>query len=215
MKTAIISDIHANLPALEAVFAATRAEVDAYVCLGDIVNYGPWNDECLEMVFGLPQIRVIEGNHEQLFVGATPVAHEIPLVRAFYEKSRTYFSRRDLIEKLPQSMTLGAYECVHTLDGDRRIYPDTPVNVSKSYIIGHTHHQFRTRSGAFEVVNCGSVGQNRKVINLADYGVFDSATDTLELRTARYDVEVFIQELVARNYPRECIDYYRAKPRAA
>ncbi len=49
MKTAILSDIHGNLPALEAVLAdIAQLDVDRVVCLGDVVGYGPSPNECLD-----------------------------------------------------------------------------------------------------------------------------------------------------------------------
>lgn len=64
MKRALVSDIHANLEALEAVLADIRQEgVDSVYCLGDIVGYGPNPRECLDrvMAFNLS----ILGNHDQ------------------------------------------------------------------------------------------------------------------------------------------------------
>jgi len=52
MRYALLSDIHANLPALEAVFADldTRDDVDAVYHLGDLVGYGPWPDEVVQLL---------------------------------------------------------------------------------------------------------------------------------------------------------------------
>ena len=69
MRLAIFSDVHGNLPALELFVADTERVVDGYVCLGDVVNYGPWSDECVELVCSLPNIIYLEGNHERMFLG--------------------------------------------------------------------------------------------------------------------------------------------------
>ncbi len=214
MRIAIFSDVHGNLPALEVFVAATVDEVDAYVCLGDIVNYGPWNDECLELVQSLPGIVVLEGNHERLFRGVEPIEDEVPLVREFFRNSRAHFTHERLIRDLPATHTLGRYTCRHTLDGDKRIYPDTQVDVSHSWVIGHTHHQFRTRCGEHEVVNCGSVGQNRGFIDIVNYVIFDETSQVLALEARPYRVDLLLDEMVARGYPGACLDYYRRKPRA-
>jgi predicted phosphodiesterase len=66
---AILSDVHGNLPALEKFLKSTKYIADTYICLGDVVNYGPWNDECLEFVHSLPGVVLLEGNHERLFLG--------------------------------------------------------------------------------------------------------------------------------------------------
>ena len=91
MIIAILSDVHGNLPALEKFVQRTRPIADSYLCLGDVVNYGPWNDECLELIHSLPGIVFIEGNHERLFLGTEPIQDEIALVREFYAHSMKYF----------------------------------------------------------------------------------------------------------------------------
>ena len=49
LKRAIISDIHANLPALEAVLGdIEKRDVDSIYCLGDVIGYGPFPRQCLE-----------------------------------------------------------------------------------------------------------------------------------------------------------------------
>lgn len=68
---AVISDIHANQPALEAVLADVAAEgIDEILCLGDVVGYGPLPLACIDLVMARCQATVL-GNHEQaLFAGA-------------------------------------------------------------------------------------------------------------------------------------------------
>ena len=63
MKTLLISDIHANLTALEAVLA-DAGNFDAVWCLGDLVGYGPDPNECIERVAALPNLRCVMGNHD-------------------------------------------------------------------------------------------------------------------------------------------------------
>lgn len=64
MKLAVLSDIHANLPALEAVLAgARRRGAEQYLCLGDIVGYGPQPEECARLIRRLGAVTVL-GNHD-------------------------------------------------------------------------------------------------------------------------------------------------------
>jgi predicted phosphodiesterase len=207
---AIFSDVHGNLPALEAFLAATRDVVDTYVCLGDVVDYGPWNDECLERIEELPGIVLLEGNHERLFLGADPVEDERPLVQDFYRHSIQFFSRRDLISGLPESVAVGEFVGSHTIDG-RRIYADTEVAIHHSYFIGHTHHQYEVRRSGWRIVNCGSVGQNRKRVDRAAYAIYDTGSGDVELREEPYDAARLMRELSARRYPPQCLEYYRGK----
>lgn len=74
MRLAIISDIHANLEALQAVLAdAAGQRVDRFVCLGDIVGYHADPQACLAMVVGLDPIWVA-GNHDRAVTGQITTA---------------------------------------------------------------------------------------------------------------------------------------------
>ncbi len=68
MKYAIISDIHANIEALQAVIDDAREQVDTFVCLGDIVGYNASPSECLNLVQELCEV-IIVGNHDQATCG--------------------------------------------------------------------------------------------------------------------------------------------------
>ena len=63
MRILVISDIHANLTALDAVLT-DAGEFDAAWCLGDLVGYGPDPNECITKVRALPNLRCIIGNHD-------------------------------------------------------------------------------------------------------------------------------------------------------
>jgi predicted phosphodiesterase len=73
MRVLVVSDIHANLAALEAVIVdATRYGYDTVWCLGDIVGYGPKPDESVELVRRLNPIGVV-GNHDWAVLGRMEV----------------------------------------------------------------------------------------------------------------------------------------------
>jgi len=66
MKIAIISDVHSNIEALQACVARTQlAGVEQYVCLGDVIGYGPDSAATLDLVLALPNIVMVRGNHEE------------------------------------------------------------------------------------------------------------------------------------------------------
>ena len=66
MKYAVISDIHGNLPALEAVLADARQQgITRFLFAGDYCISGPWPDECVSAVRGIPDKAVIRGNEEK------------------------------------------------------------------------------------------------------------------------------------------------------
>lgn len=210
MIFAVFSDVHGNLPALETFLKRTKGAVDAYLCLGDTVDYGPWNDECLEMISSLPGIRFVEGNHERLFLGTESIAAEIPIVREFYESSRKFFTRTDLIQDLPLCLELTNFLCTHTIDG-KKVYKDTTIDIDRDYLIGHTHQQYSIERGGKRIVNPGSVGQNRGSIETINYAHYDTATDEFTFFEVPYKIDVVINELMARGYSERCINYYRNK----
>jgi len=70
MRLAVLSDIHANQEALEAVLRDTwRRQVSQYVCLGDIVGYGASPNECINMLVCLPDCPCVLGNHDAAVLG--------------------------------------------------------------------------------------------------------------------------------------------------
>ena len=210
MRVAVFSDVHANLPALEAFIVDTRYHVEMYLCLGDVVNYGPWNDECLEAIESLPNIVLLEGNHERLFRGDDVIDNEMALVRQFYAQSRRAFTRTDLISDLPTEYGLGRFLCSHTID-KKRIYPDTEIELDQNRIIGHSHHAFITEKSGKTIVNCGSIGQNRSQIDMLTYALVDTVSDAVSLHAQPYNFDRFVREMIVRGYPESCIDYYLAK----
>jgi len=215
MKYAIFSDVHANLPALETFLEAVRGRADAYLCLGDVVDYGPWNDECLDRILALPGIVFLEGNHERLFSGTDPIGDKAPLARLFFETSRKFFTREAALRDLPNFVKIGDFGAQHTI-ADLRLYPDTPLEVSGKHFVGHSHYQFRRDfPGGGVLVNCGSVGQNRRRIDLVSYAIYDTATGDVRLEERPYPLDQFLDELRARDYPRDCIQYFLRKRAAA
>lgn len=73
MKIAIITDTHANLPALQAALGAIRAEgYDALFHTGDAIAIGPQPAECLDLLLGTPNVQFVMGNHESYYVNCPP-----------------------------------------------------------------------------------------------------------------------------------------------
>ncbi|MBM3226319.1 MAG: metallophosphoesterase family protein [Candidatus Tectomicrobia bacterium] len=108
MKYAVISDLHANLEALEAVLADMEPYADVVVCLGDIVGYNANPNECLEIVQRVCDV-VIAGNHDQ-------AACDIRLYDDFSEYAREamHWTRAQLapswkqyLERLPDTAVFG------------------------------------------------------------------------------------------------------------
>jgi predicted phosphodiesterase len=74
MRVAVISDIHANLPAFEAVLAATEASgAEEIWCLGDVVGYGAQPDECADLARERCAVTLV-GNHDLAVLGALDIS---------------------------------------------------------------------------------------------------------------------------------------------
>ncbi len=69
MRYLILSDIHANLEALEAVLAQARGHYDRVVCLGDVVGYGPNPNEVIDRLQDLKPVAMVRGNHDKASCG--------------------------------------------------------------------------------------------------------------------------------------------------
>jgi len=210
LKLAIFSDVHGNLPALEAM-VVDAGEVDGYICLGDLVNYGPWSDECVELAVGLRNCVYLNGNHEEAFAtGEYPGSN--PVVQAFFDRCYARFTRFDEISGLPTSFQLGGFEFRHTIQ-ERYVYPDSEINLDANYVIGHSHHQFVIADSGHLLVNPGSVGQNRKYINIVNYATLETESMTFEGRALVHDIDLLIGEMRRLNYPETCLAYYEGKER--
>jgi predicted phosphodiesterase len=81
MRYGVLSDVHGNLHALHAVLdVLLREDIDAYLCLGDTVGYGPFPNECVAVVAGLGATTVA-GNHDLIALGLLSDARCTPLAR--------------------------------------------------------------------------------------------------------------------------------------
>lgn len=208
MRTLIYSDVHGNLPAFEAVLKHS-GRCDAYICLGDLVNYGPWSNECVDLALSLDCGVLLMGNHEEAFIhGFYPGSNE--LVKQFFAITHPTFNRLDAIKQFKPDYKLGDYTCTHTIL-NQYIYPDTSVQLDGNYMIGHSHHQFIYRSQPYTLYNAGSVGQNRKIINVASYLLYDDESHSVEMQNVVYPFDLLIKEMKLKNYPPQCLDYYLNK----
>lgn len=202
MIVAIFSDVHGNLPALKAFESETRGRVDHYINLGDTVGYGPWPNECVEIVHDLCEWRRIEGNHERLHSGIEAIQNQIPIVQTFYRHTLQWFTNFKRIGGLADYFSYGGHLLQHADDGK------APA------IVGHSHRQKIVNTIYGPIVHVGSIGQNRETIDVAQWAEFDTETGRIALRGVRYPFDALIAEMRSRHYPDECVDYYLNKPRA-
>jgi predicted phosphodiesterase len=113
MRIALLSDIHANLPALEAV-AADLPPIDEVWVLGDIVGYGPQPNEVIATLQAMGA-RSVLGNHDGAAVGTVETAYFNPDARAAIEWTATVVdaNARSYIATLPEVRRDGAVTAVH------------------------------------------------------------------------------------------------------
>ena len=214
MRALIFGDVHGNLIALEKMLEKEAAGVDMMISHGDVVNYGPWSNECVQLLKEINCI-CLGGNHEVYFQeGQYPGENKI--ARAFFQHCYPSFAEQKIIATYGESRELGDYQVQHTVN-NQYIYPDTDIEglkLEKNYIIGHSHHQFQARSASGKIlVNTGSVGQNRKFINVINYVIYDGESGGLSLKSLTYDVDALIDKMKQEGYPQICLDYYLQKER--
>ncbi|HLW47601.1 MAG TPA: metallophosphoesterase family protein [bacterium] len=150
MRYAVFSDVHANLEALDAVLAdAALRSPDAYVCLGDIVGYGPDPNECVARVQRLGAA-AIAGNHDRGVVGLFDMSAFSPLARAAIEWTAGELTdeHRAFLAALPERLESPTFLGVHgsprdpveeyilTLPQALAIFAESPFRVC---LVGHTH----------------------------------------------------------------------------
>ncbi|MCB2209656.1 metallophosphatase family protein [bacterium] len=149
MRTLIISDVHANRTALQAVLE-DAAPFDRVWCLGDVVGYGPDPNECIEKIRDLPGIQCVRGNHDAAILGEIDVAAFNFEARASLEwlEEELRPENRAWLDDRPERMTIESFTLVHgsprspvweyvmdiTTALDNKSQFDTPY-----CLIGHTH----------------------------------------------------------------------------
>lgn len=180
MKVAVLSDIHGNLPALEAVAAdINNWRPDFTIVNGDVVNRGPSSSDCWAFVQEQPGWLVASGNHERYVLlwddPSWTAAADGP--EALYSPSSWTYEQLgtavDELAALPEVVSLadpagGELRALHaSMRGDRDgIYPETPdaklaaqiQPAPRLFCTAHTHRPFIRALNGTLVVNSGSAG---------------------------------------------------------
>jgi predicted phosphodiesterase len=217
MRIAVLSDIHANLPALDAVLADAGA-VDGIWQLGDVVGYGPDPDGVIDRLreAGASGVR---GNHDAAAAGGSEIDWFNPEARRAMEWTRTAISRESLawLQGLPERRTLEACELVHGSPREPLWEYVTSAAIARDNLDvlrepiglhGHTHVPVAFVADGDEVahvgpgdgtslalegrralVNPGSVGQPRDGDPRSSYLILDPAAGTMTWHRVAYDVE--------------------------
>lgn len=223
MKIAVLSDVHSNLEALEATFAAldARGGADALYCLGDVVGYGADAAACVERIRERCD-GVVLGNHD------AAVAHEEGLDvlprdgQAAARHNRQQLSDEQLawLADRPLSLTAHDLRFVHAspdvpdrwtrLDGFRAAKAQFDAFDEAVCFVGHTHRPavmaaklgvLSVRAGNRYLINPGSVGQPRDENPRLSFGLFDTDAFTYENVRVPYDTEGAAEKIRAAGLP--------------
>jgi diadenosine tetraphosphatase ApaH/serine/threonine PP2A family protein phosphatase len=199
---AVLYDIHANVPALEAVLAdAQSAGADAYLLGGDYAGLGAWPNETLERLRSLDNAQWIRGNWER-WLGAPAEAVEVPFVQRALAWALGEVGPDDVAQLagLPATATIDGTLFSHASPiSDMRSFMPEPADdeeelmggaIERRLVFGHTHIQFRRQGeGGVDLVNAGSVGLPFDGDTRAAYALV-SDDGQLELRRVEYDFEL-------------------------
>jgi putative phosphoesterase len=219
MRVALISDLHANLVALEAVLAdAARSAVDRIVCLGDVATLGPRPKETLARLRDLGCDCVL-GNHDEFLLDAALIRAytEAAIIVESVEWCRAQLAADDLafIRSFHRTMEL-------PLEGEAKIFvfhgtprshtedllAQTPADTVDEMLAGrhatvmaggHTHIQMLRQHRGILLVNPGSVGMPFRehvtgraptILPHAEYAVVESQAGTLAVSLRRVEIDL-------------------------
>lgn len=113
MKFAVITDIHGNASALQAVFADIdyKQEIEHIYCLGDMIALGPDSNEVLDMLFSRKNVSIVTGNHDEAVLAIIqgqdyPLGHSHIFEHHVWVASRLDVSYTSFLERLPRNITV-------------------------------------------------------------------------------------------------------------
>lgn len=164
MRFLILSDIHANLTALQAAIAAVDGRWDRVLCLGDVVGYGPDPNESMDLVRSLGPI-MIRGNHDKAACGITDASDFNPVARIAAEWTTAQLTPENLqlLRDLPMGPVMAnELAIVHGAVADEDEYVFAPALALEGLMyspasitfFGHTHFQggFSYRGSQLEII---------------------------------------------------------------
>lgn len=238
MRYAILSDIHGNFEALQAVLADAGPRTDAMLCLGDIVGYGPDPVRCLDAV-AARAVAMVGGNHEHAVAGRLSLDWFNPYARAAAEWTSEHLDeeQREYLGELPLMLEVADATIVHASparpeewhylveaeDG----FEAFAAFASRLCFVGHSHRpavwslgssgpeyargpiDVRLEAGRRYIVNVGSVGQPRDRDPRASYVVWDVDARRIEGRRVPYDSSATRRKIVQAGLPRFLADRLR------
>ena len=229
MKLAILSDIHGNYDALRAVLGSLSLQgIQTYVCLGDIVGYGPEPAACLHTLIRYNAI-IVAGNHDCAVTDKLPVTSFNALAKEAIHWTREQLGPDDLefLAALPLVERVDGADFVHGALYTPELfdYVQTSYDAALSMscmknpvcFVGHSHvpitflqqdyiryttqNEIPLSAGERILVNVGSVGQPRDKDPRACFAVYDTTEKVISIQRVRYDVDAVVAKLRAAGLP--------------
>jgi predicted phosphodiesterase len=244
MRYAVVSDIHANWQAWNAVLIDMGSlRVDRIVCLGDIVGYGPRPAQVLESVHAHAHHLVL-GNHDAAVCGKLDedlfTARAAELVR--WTRARTNARATDFLRKLPLTINgpyfrfahgdFGAPAAFHYVVEAADALPSWAAVDAELLFVGHSHdpaifvlgqsgtphrvapQDFEMEQGKRFLVNVGSVGQPRDGDARASYCIFDTDARSVVWRRLPFDLDGYRSDVESAGLDPAADHVLSADPRA-
>ncbi len=230
MKYAIISDIHSNLEALNAVLESIEAEgIGGCVCVGDIVGYGADPVETMKIIRNLG-CKCVLGNHDAAAVGKTDVTYFNSAARTAVmwtgkqlgPEAHEFLSGMALVERVEVFTVV--HSSLDTPDSWNYLFNVVEAEEHFQYqrdalcFVGHSHmpgafvyadkvypitkNKFRLEGGRRYLVNAGSVGQPRDGNPDACYVIYDMYEGTLEFKRIPYDIKTAQKKIINAGLPK-------------
>jgi diadenosine tetraphosphatase ApaH/serine/threonine PP2A family protein phosphatase len=227
---AVISDIHGNLEALEAVLEDARREnADAMICLGDVVGYGADPNGCMDLVTAEMKATVL-GNHDAAARDLREADNFNDVAREAIRWTQEQLTRENLdrLRALPLEFVDARARYVHASPDDPSAwhYILTEQEAWNAFeacpeavcFVGHSHVPLRVllHRGRLEVVdgpvlelhrdaralvNVGSVGQPRDGDWRAAYSLFDPRAGRVVARRVEYDLRAATAKILKAGLP--------------
>lgn len=227
LRLAVLSDVHANLEALEAVLHEVEARgADEIICLGDVVGYGPDPEACVERIRALSAVTVL-GNHDEAVARGEGIEYLPKHGQRAARLHQSWLSADALawLDGLPLTAVHGGVTLAHAapldpeewprLDSFRLIREQFGAFDTDVCFVGHSHRPavvsdkigvMRVRPGARFIIDVGSVGQPRDKDPRASFGLFDTEATAFELVRVGYDVARTARRVKERGLPAELGD---------